>query len=640
MFRLRKKNKNILISYSAGLVTLGRHRSNDLVLDDHQASNHHAVIFTKDHANYFIRDLSSKNHTIVNGEPVALQMLGHEDSIKLGNTVLIFQLEDQSHEMTGPPSRVRISLDDAAGPGQDSVMISSPARACRDRSRLQKLYEIATAVNSSLDSQIVFQKIIEKVSEILKVERAFLALQDEPGGPLHFEAVQTPEGQSQTTITLSRKIIDAVIREGKAILIHDALDDPRFRDSKSVVRYDIRSVACAPLQYRDAILGILYIDNRSRAGIFNSDDLEFLLALGQLAAVAINNARLFGQVKKKGERLERELQNNWQIIACSPAIRQIIKNINLVAATELPVLITGESGTGKELVARRLHCLSPRSEGPFLAVNCASITESLAESELFGICRGAASGVSERPGLFEQAQGGTLLLDEVGEMPLAQQAKLLRVLEEKTISRVGGCQRCSCRNKSPGSNHTAIPINARIIAATNKNLAVAVREGHFRHDLYHRLNVFPLHIPPLRERPEDIPLLATFIFDEERLRLGKSVKEISYEAMRWLRHNRWQGGNVRELRSDIQRALILCEGQILQPKDFSSEQAETDISSGKTLREVMRLHILQILEECGGNKTKAAMVLGISPATLYNKLHEYGLNQDRSQKSRGGATTD
>jgi len=640
MFRLRSKNNSISRTFSAELITLGRHGSNDLVLDDPQVSNHHAAIFLDDRGSYLIRDLSSRNRTVVNGDLVTFQILGHEDSIKLGNTTLIFELTGQVQETSISSAQVLVPLDDAAFPGQHPIVITSQERPCRDKSRLLQLYEVATAVNSSLDSQVVFHQIIEKVSEILKVERAFLALQDESGGPLHFEAVRTPAGQADEPITISRKIIDAVTREGKAILIHDALDDPRFRDSKSVVRYLIRSVACAPLQYRNKILGILYIDNRSKAGSFTPDDLEFLLALGQLAALAINNAYMFGQVKQKGERLERELRGSSQILACSPAMRQIIKNLRLGAATEVPVLITGESGTGKELVARQVHFHSGKSAGPFVAVNCASIPESLAESELFGICLGVASGVSERSGLFEQAQGGTLFLDEVGEMPLAQQAKLLRVLEEKKISRVGGSSRCSCRNKSPGANHAAIPVNVRIIAASNKNLDAEVREGHFRKDLYHRLNVFPLHLPPLRERFEDIPLLATFLFDEERRKLGKTVEEISYEAMRWLRHNRWSGSNVRELRSDIQRALILCEERILQPKNFQSKPEEPDIPEGKTLKEAMKYHILRVLEECQGNKSKAAAILGIAPATLYNKLHEYGLNPDQYPKTRGWSNTD
>jgi len=431
MFHLRTENHSISKSFTAELITLGRHSSNDLVLADNQVSNHHAAIFRDAEGSYVVRDLSSKNCTLVNGEPVILKTLRPGDTIKLGDTILIFDLPGRLQEPSSSSSQVLVALDDTGFTEKKPITISSQDRPCRDKSRLQQLYEVATAVNSSLDSATVFTKIIEKVSETLKAERAFLALQDEPGGPLQFVAVRTATGQTDERITLSRRIIEAVTREGKGILIHDALEDPRFRDSKSVVRYLIRSVACAPLKYRDKILGILYIDNRSKAGSFTSEDLEFLLAVGHLAALAINNARQFVEVKQKGERLERELRGSQQILACSPPMRQIIKNIALVAATEVPVLITGESGTGKELVARQIHLQSTRAEAPFKAVNCASIPESLAESELFGICRGAASGVSERPGLFEQAQGGTLFLDEVGDMPLTQQAKILRVLEEK-----------------------------------------------------------------------------------------------------------------------------------------------------------------------------------------------------------------
>jgi len=588
---------------------------------------------------FVIRDLSSRNGTWVNGLAAPRHPLSSGDQILLGTTTLTFSLPGGSLAAARAAPEVILSVGEEAN-DHGPVTFFIQNGACEDKSRLRQLYDIATTLTATLDREALLTCILDQVMKTLPVERAFLALQEDSGGELQFLQVQATPGSTSEPIRVSRSIIDQVTREGKAILLHDALDDPRFRKAKSVVRYMLRSVACAPLKCGDKILGVLYIDNRSQAGSFAPGDLSFLVALGQLSAIALNNAQLYREVRERGQRLELELRRRRRLLACSGVMRQIQKMLAQVAATDVPILISGESGTGKELVARELHALSRQASGPFLAVNCATIPESMAESELFGVCRGVATGVNERPGLFERAQGGTLFLDEIGEMPLGQQAKLLRILEERRVARVGATSRCACREKGQAADHTQIPLNVRIVTATNRDLEQFMAEKRFRTDLFYRLNIFPIKIPPLRERPEDIPLLATFIFDEECQNLGKPLERISYPAMKRLRNLSWSGSNVRQLRSELQRAIILCDGNFLQPGDFLPEGESSPAAAGKTLKEAMKRHILQVLGECQGNKTRAAAMLGISPGTLYNKLHEYGEGKEESIKNEEWAATD
>ena len=628
-------------TFQTDLITIGRHSSNDLVISDPQVSKHHAAIFQAESGSYIIRDLSSRNNTWVNGRAGPRHILSPGDEITIGPASLIFAEAGKVAPPVAAAPQVLFSGENDGSTGKIPLIFTPEMGACEDKSRLQQLYDIATTLTASLEMKVVLQNILNKVVENLPAERAFLALQEEPGGALRILSTYSASGLPLEPINISHSIITKVTEEGKAILLPNALDDPRFRKAKSVVRYQLRSVACVPLRSGDKIIGVLYADNRSQPGTFASTDVPFLVAVGQLAAIALSNAQIYQEVREREHRLARELRHRHQILACSTIMQQIKKMITQVAATAVPVLILGESGTGKELVAREIHAQSPRAGGPFLAVNCASIAESLAESELFGVCRGVATGVSERPGLFEQAQDGTIFLDEIGEMAPGQQAKMLRVLEERLVARVGATRRCACRDKPPGGDHTRIHLNVRIIAATNKDLECLMKEQGFRTDLFYRLNVFPIKIPPLRERPEDIPLLATFIFDEECQKLGKDVSEISYQAMKRLRNLRWQGSNVRQLRSELQRAIILSNGNMLQPADFQREQEDESSAAlpGKTLKEAMRHHILKVLEECRGNKTRAATILNISPGTLYNRLHEYGLEEDKSSKNEEWSST-
>jgi transcriptional regulator with PAS, ATPase and Fis domain len=310
------------------------------------------------------------------------------------------------------------------------------------------------------------------------------------------------------------------------------------------------------------------------------------------------------------------------IIGRSPRMQRIFRFVSKIAPTESSVLLTGESGTGKELLARSIHYQSRRSGGPFLAINCGALPENLLESELFGHVRGAFTGASvDKKGLFEQADGGTLLLDEVGELALPSQVKLLRALQEGEVRRVGA--------------NTSVRVDVRILSATNRDLRRAMEEGSFREDLYYRLNVFQIEVPPLRERREDIPLLAGYFLEKMAAKMKKSLRGFSPEAQILLMRYPYPG-NVRELENAIQRAVALAEGDMIRPEDLPPRMREietkrlaaptgvTEIPDGLTLAEVETLYIRRALDRAGGNVSQAAKSLGISRSTLWRKMKKRG----------------
>lgn len=316
----------------------------------------------------------------------------------------------------------------------------------------------------------------------------------------------------------------------------------------------------------------------------------------------------FDAIGKAVESILSRIQHEWEIITEDPEMKKIISLAGNIAGSDITVLITGESGTGKELLARYIHRASRRKESPFIAVNCAAIPDNLLESELFGYEKGAFTGaVDRKAGKFELANGGTLLLDEIGEMPLTLQAKLLRVLQEREVDRIGG--------KKP------IPIDVRIIATTNRDLKKECSEGRFREDLYYRLNVFPIRIPPLRERKRDISVLAGHFIKKFSVLSGKNIKGLSEEALEALMNRPWRG-NVRELENVIQRATLISSGDLIKPEDLMFDDINTPQNTGR-IREMEKDLILKTLEEVEGNKTRAAKILGVSVRTIRNKLNEY-----------------
>lgn len=336
--------------------------------------------------------------------------------------------------------------------------------------------------------------------------------------------------------------------------------------------------------------------------------------------VTVHRAFRFRDLEKENLKLKKTIQHTnsfADIVGKSPGMQQVFELVQRVATATANVLITGESGTGKERVARAIHNLGPRAKKSFVAINCTAIPESLLESELFGHAKGSFTGaIGRKKGLFEEAEGGTVFLDEIGDMDASMQAKLLRVIQEKKIRPVG--------------DTIDKPIDVRIIAATHKDLKAAIKDGRFREDLYYRLSVIPIVIPPLRHRPEDIPLLADYFLEKYSDANSSSVKSISPEAMRLLMGMNWEG-NVRELENVIERAVVLCRGESLSPQDLPNiETSDAEMVFAQataqlpTLDQLEKRYMKFVLDKTGGRKEKAAQILGVNRRTLYRKEREYG----------------
>lgn len=420
---------------------------------------------------------------------------------------------------------------------------------------------------------------------------------------------------------ISRTILERATRHRQSVRITSTSLDTELKRAGSVRRHSIKSAMCGILGVRGEQDTVLYIVNRSTARAFADDDLAYLTAVCEMSGDALARLRARERVMERNRQLSRERRcpqgDDLGLIHHCRAMRGLMETVEKVAATDSCVLLLGDSGTGKELVAREIHRLSSRRDGPFQPVCLASISPTVIQSELFGHTKGAFTGAeARRVGLVRAAEGGTLFLDEIADLPLDAQASLLRLIREKEVRPVG----------QDGYDQ----VDVRILAATNKDLQDAVRRGKFRDDLYHRVNVVQLHIPPLRDRKEDIPLLAVLILHGIKSRWQRELPQgISEDAMRCLTHYSWPG-NVGELSNVLERAVILGRGPLVEPHDLPREVqqgVEPGLVPIRPLREVEKDYIAQTLVRMGGRRGKAAEALGISRRTLYAKIKLYRLDR-------------
>ncbi|MEO5768147.1 MAG: sigma 54-interacting transcriptional regulator, partial [Polyangia bacterium] len=532
-------------------------------------------------------------------------------------------------------------------------------RGSRAEDRLRRLLRINKRLNSEPRLPRLLELIMDTVIELTEAERGFILLEDDKG-ELTVKVARNIDQQTLEAgaFELSRSIARQAATGGAPIVTIDAAGDPRFREALSVTDLHLRSVLAVPLQVRGRAVGTLYVDNRLRRGAFGDDDVQMVLDFAEQAGIAIENARLVSELRRRERQIEvlnrrlqselavrkeelvgmkQELRENREalairydyrnIIGRTPRMLELFRLLDRLTDTTLPVVIQGESGTGKELVARALHFNGPRRERPFVSENCAAIPETLLESTLFGAVRGAYTGADhDTRGLFEVADGGTLFLDEVGEMSPAMQGKLLRILQTGELRRVG-----SERTRK---------VEVRLIAATNRDLGRMVEEGRFRQDLFFRLSVASIALPPLRERREDIPAIVEHVLGKlaaGRLPAGGPPRRITAQALARLAGYRWPG-NVRELENELMRAAALCDGAI-DVSDLSPHvagNAETALTGledpdNLTLRpRVERLEralLREALSRSGGNQTRAAVALGLSRFGLQKKMQRYQMGQ-------------
>lgn len=615
----RPNSKDKVFNLTKATTTIGRRHTNDVFLMDESVSRDHAKIIALKDGGYEIHDVGAKHPTTVNGKIVSSHRLRNGDILGLGDSILIFKSEE-------PPSTAQVEFLATEDMSQETLEVASlNAKKTsvfsvddsdlqslqKDHQRLLLLYEVGKAISLHLeDSYHMMDEILSIALRTLDAERGFIAMVDENTGDLTCELVRDNTGDLESEkLEVSRTIIHKVLKDGVSILTANALKDSQFRDVKSVKEYSIRSAVCAPLLFQDEVMGVVYLDNRVSAGSFSEDDMMFLTALCHQAGIGLRNAWLHRQVVQENIRLEKALRPKFQVVGQSEKMQKVFAAIKKVAPTELTVLIQGDTGTGKELVAQAIHSLSPRRDQPFIPVNCAAMPKELIESELFGHEKGAFThAVSTRQGKFELADGGTIFLDEIGDMSLDMQAKVLRTLEEREFQRIGGSKN--------------INVDVRVIAATNRDLGKHVEAGEFREDLYYRLNVVLLNLPTLRERKEDIIPLA------ENFMAGR-VKNISSSAEKLLLAYDWPG-NVRELKNCIERAVILGDGEVIQAEDLPlhiRKGGKIIPSPLGRLENMEEDHIIRVLRYTKWNKSDAAKILGVTRQTLDNKINKYKIKK-------------
>ena len=622
-------------------ITLGRAPSNRIVVHDERASRFHAEVFSTD-SGWMIRDLDSRNGTLIDGQLlVGDRRLGAGDSFQIGLAEVVYCEPGSAGDTTG-----------AAVTGGGSATCEMPtdveawhASITHRRTRSRLLDEIGAAAGAA-------PRVGRAAAELCRLAFSLGRAGDLPAvSRLSLASAIADTAATRGVVLLPERIGDAPPGGGAAASLAPvaAVPDPwptpypagivatvlatdealLAAAPASGTRNGATATISAPIRSRGRAVGVMHLELERGDRQASPDDLEFVMAVCDALGVALDNLSTREALSTKlataadeNERLRRRLgEETPRMVGSSPALEGIVGQIERVARTKATVLVRGESGSGKELVARAIHEASDRRTGPFICLNCAALSETLLESELFGHEKGAFTGATEKKiGKFEAAHRGTLVLDEIGEMSPAIQAKFLRVLEGHPFERVGGS--------------TRVQVDVRVVAATNRNLEEAVAGGEFRRDLYFRLKVVEILVPPLRRRPEDIEAIATHFLTRFAAETGRKIQGFTPAALESLRAYHWPG-NIRELRNVVERAVVLAQAEWIDAADMVLSQLTPPGDTGKapagrpaayvpmTIDELERRHVLDTLEAVGGNKTKAAAILGIERSTLDRKLAKW-----------------
>ncbi|HEY0430152.1 MAG TPA: sigma 54-interacting transcriptional regulator [Pyrinomonadaceae bacterium] len=596
-------------------VVIGRDTNARLCIADASVSRRHSQI-QKEDEQFVIEDLESLNGTFVNDVPVKYRKLQHGDRVRIGDSQFIFLVQDSdirssssvrfddSHVISGSTLQFRFN---------DALYVMA-----RDLSALMK---VSTTINAIRGVEELQKTLLELLFEVVPAERGVILLTDphpqvddrEFSSVFGLDRLRGPD----RSITVSRKVTKWVLSHGESMMITNEAETQNFA-SESLLADQPVSVMCVPLVMVKRTLGVIYLDTSLPDTLFDRDHLQLVSAISAITAVAIENARHIEWLVSENQRLIADFNIEHNLVGESEPIRDVLQFISKVAPTDSTVLLSGESGTGKELAARAIHLNSRRGEKTFMAVNCAALAESLLESELFGHEKGAFTGaLMQKKGRLEIADGGTVFLDEIGELSPALQVKLLRVLQEREFERVGGTR--------------TIKVDIRLVTATNKNLDEAVADGSFRQDLYYRLNVVSLEMPPLRERQEDIPLLANYFAAKYSERCNRRITGISPDAQARLRNYDWPG-NVRELENAIERAVVLGTTDRILLEDLPESLLEAEpppAAPGTKYHEAVaytkKQIILGAMQQAKGSFTEAAKLLGVHPNYLHRLVRNLNL---------------
>ncbi len=531
----------VLVGLHKPVTTIGRGSGNDICLPDRSVAEHHAqVVFNG--RDFQLEETDREADIRINGKKKRRARLANGDRITLGGAQLGFSLFTELP--TGPASS-----------GE-----SDPAAA--DIAGLRRLHAFSERLMTSSSVDQLLETLLDDIIELTGAARGVVLMVD-PGSDDRRPRVRASRNVQKEAIedasgAISDSIVQQVIESKRPVIVSDALSDTTFGKSESVIALKLSSVMCAPLFSQGDVIGVIYVGNDEVKHLFQRQQLDLLVIFAGQASLILQNAMLLSALRADKEKLSAELSDKrfGEIIGACTGMMEVFRKLQKVAATDINVLITGETGTGKELIARELHRRSNRISGPFVTVNCGAIPENLMESEMFGHVKGAFTGaIASRPGKFQQADGGTLFLDEIGELTLQLQVKLLRAIQERVVYRVGDSRPEKC--------------DIRIVAATNRTLEDMIKTGEFREDLYYRLNVVNLWLPPLRDRGDDVFIIAKALLSKYADELGSAVRGFSPQALAAIKKYPWPG-NIRQLENRIKKALVLCDRTLLGPEDLGS----------------------------------------------------------------------
>ncbi len=652
-------------------LTIGRSPGNRIVIPDPKCSRQHCEIYGRENR-WFLRDLDSRNGVVVDGHRISSDWeleLGQTISLGLCQVVFTDIHPDLVSANSVSPCDPYAIIERKAG-----TQFDRPRRVAQEGPGASELFQLARAMNSAVDTVALADCVLDGVLKGTNADVGGVLLFPSMAGGVDSSTLRLVSVRGADSAGFSKYLSEIVLHDHEALLAHDISENSLLMARDSITSLSAKSAICAPVRLNGTVLGLIHLYTTTEGRALDAECLEFTLAVADQFASVLEPVRQreqlavgLSRVESQFHELRQQLAVETELVGRSPLLDQVRNAIARVAPTDATVTIRGESGVGKELVARAVHFNSVRKSGPFICVNCAALTETLLESELFGHEKGAFTGASaQKAGKFEQAHLGTIFLDEVGEMTPDVQSKFLRVLEGNPFERVGGDK--------------AINVDVRVVTATNRNLEQAVRDGKFRQDLFFRLQVIEILVPPLREHPDDIPAIAQHFLERFGRKSRVRVKGFNREAMELLKRHQWPG-NVRELRNVIERAVILTDHEVLTPADISLSHIEAAIESpspgggpvatsaaarsevaterptepgpraaavapspasvpidstriwldlaeeGTTLDEIDKLYIHAVLEHCKWNKSNAARLLDIERTTLDRRLKRYGLER-------------
>ncbi|MBD3320735.1 MAG: GAF domain-containing protein [Chitinivibrionales bacterium] len=562
--------KSTAIRLKKTVLLMGNDTENDIVLQEKEVPPI-AARLERSAEGYSIKAIKP-GAVKVNGKKIKNRCLAYGDRIEIGPCVFIFETGSEAGD---------------AGPGVTEQTLGSFSRFCE-------------AVGKERDLKTLLRKIITSLFEVIGGEEAFIFTVDTNRRPELFISSSDDNPQERFSDT----IVQDVLASGKGIFVGNALDDPRFAQAQSIVDLKLATVLCSPIHIAGKTIGVIYLGSKKAAISFSEKELNTLQVYAQMAGMLINHVEYISQQNSAIERLA-DVNRNDNVVASSPVMSRLLEAAFSAARSDIAVLLEGETGTGKDLIAQAIHNRSSRKSKPFVVVNCSSLSGELLESELFGHKQGAFTGaVKDHKGLFSAANGGTLFMNEIGEMSIGLQAKLLRTLETGKIRAVG--------------SSTEQSVDVRILCATNRDLKAMTAQKEFREDLYYRINQFVLKLPPLRERGEDIRLLAYYFLDLYKARYPhKDIIDFHPDALKAMSFYDWPG-NVRELSSIVHKAVLSETGRFVRVK--LEEETRIDAGFDEATREFQKKLIRQALAACNGSREKAAKMLGMSRSSFFRYL--------------------